>query len=231
VSTSQDGVFAASEGDRWFRRNRAYLESIDLSKDGPLRLIDLYGLTPKRVLEIGAANGWRLAAIAQRLGCKVVAQEPSHAAVAHGRMAHPEVEFIEGTASKIDLQDAFDLIIINSVLHWVDRSTLFATLAEIDRLLADGGHLIIGDFYPTNRLRVRYHHLADDEIYTYKQDYSAMFLASGLYRPVALLTFDHSTRDLQADVGEDERFSTCLLRKATRELYTERGLPPTASTR
>src|SRR5262249_45817990 len=141
------------------------------------------------------------------------------------------VEFVEGSASRIPLQDPFDLIIINFVLHWVDRSTLFATLAEIDRLLVDGGHLIIGDFYPANRMRVRYHHLPDAEVYTYKQDYSAAFLASGLYHQVAVLTFDHATRSLRADVAEDERFATCLLRKALSELYVERRLTPAAPAR
>jgi SAM-dependent methyltransferase len=209
-------------------RNQAFLESIDHSQDGPLRMIELYSLTANTVLEIGAANGWRLAAIADRLGCKVVAQEVSRAAVAHGKSAYPKVEFVEGSASKIPLQEPFDLVIINSVLHWVDRSTLFATLAEIDRLLVDQGYLIIGDFCPANRLRVRYHHLADSEVYTYKQDYAAIFVASGLYHQVAVLTFDHAGRSLRAAVPEDERFSTCLLRKAPRELFVERRLPPGA---
>jgi SAM-dependent methyltransferase len=231
LSLSQDQIFAASEGDRWFQRNQTVLESIDLSKDGPLRLIDLYGLVPKKVLEIGAANGWRVAAIATRFGCEVVAQDPSQAAIAHGKSAYPEVEFVGGSASEIPLKDVFDLIIVNGVLCWIDRSTLFRTLAEIDRLLADDGHLIIGDFCPSNRMRVRYHHLPDAEVYTYKQDYSAIFLASGLYHQVALLTFDHSSRALRSGVTENDRFSASLLRKAPRDLYAESVLSPLATAR
>jgi SAM-dependent methyltransferase len=231
MPSPQDQIFAASESDRWFQRNQAVLECIDLSKDVPLRMIELYGLVPTKVLEIGAANGWRVAAIANTFGCKVVAQETSIAAIAHGKVAYPQVEFVAGLASNIPLRDAFDLVIVNSVLHWIDRSTLFLTLAEIDRLLVDGGHLIIGDFCPSNRLRVRYHHLPDAEVYTYKQDYSAIFLASGLYHQVALLTFDDSSRSLHTGVAENERFSASLLRKAPRELYVDRVLSPLATAR
>ena len=60
----QDRVFSDSEGDRWFARNRRALNAFDASADSA-RLLELYSLWSYSVLEIGAANGFRLAAIHQ----------------------------------------------------------------------------------------------------------------------------------------------------------------------
>lgn len=219
----QDRVFSDSEGDRWFARNRRALNAFDASADLPLKLIRLYGLTPERVLEIGAANGFRLAAIHQCTGAEAVAVEPSAQAVLNGKASFPFITFIRGTASAVPLRESFDLVIVNFVFHWIDRQSLLRAVAEVDRLVRDGGYLLIGDFYPANQLQVRYHHLESEEVYTYKQNYAATFLASGLYHPVSFLTAHHATTVLQARVAENERIGTWLLRK---ELYGHYIEPP-----
>jgi hypothetical protein len=99
------------------------------------------------------------------------------------------------------------------------------SVAEIDRVLGEGGLLLVGDFAPSNRLRVRYHHLPESAVYTYKQDYAAVFLASGLYQPVGLLTGDHAGPGRGVGVSENDRIGTWLLRKAPQETYVERLLP------
>ncbi len=65
---SQDQIFAASEGNQWFERNKVALARFDPETDFPIRLLQLYDLQPQRVLEIGAANGYRVAAIAALTG-------------------------------------------------------------------------------------------------------------------------------------------------------------------
>jgi SAM-dependent methyltransferase len=221
MQLSQDQIFAAFEGDNWFARNKNALEQFDPEADFPLRLIEMYRLRPHNVLEIGAANGFRLAAISERYDAKVVAVEPSVEAIRDGEARFPDVEFIQGEASTISLEGLFDLIIVNFVFHWIDRSSLLRSVAEIDRLLADGGFLIIGDFFPSNLARVRYHHLAEEEVYTYKQNYAATFLASGLYHPVCLITGNHSSKALMGKVAENERTGVWLLRKVLEEHYVE----------
>jgi len=220
----QDRVFSDSEGDRWFERNRRVLNTFDASADLPLKLIRLYGLTPERVLEIGAANGFRLAAIHQCTGAEAVAVEPSAQAVLNGKASFPFITFIRGTASAVPLRESFDLVIVNFVFHWIDRQSLLRAVAEVDRLVRDGGYLLIGDFYPANQLQVRYHHLEREEVYTYKQNYAATFLASGLYHPVSFLTADHATKELQARVAENERIGAWLLRKELHGHYIEPGV-------
>lgn len=219
MQSSQDQIFAAFEGDQWFKRNKDALERFDPAADFPLKVMELYGLHPRCVLEVGAANGCRLATISECYGARVVAVEPSVEAIRDGKSKFPYVEFVRGGAHAIPLQEGFDLIIVNFVFHWIDRTHLLRSIAEIDRLLVDGGFLIIGDFYPVNSTRVPYHHLVEPEVYTYKQNYAAPFLASGLYHPVCLLTADHSAKAPKGDVAEDDRMGMWLLRKMLKEHY------------
>ena len=226
MQLSQDEVFATFEGDNWFERNKAGLERFDPEADFPVKLMELYRLRPRSVLEVGAANGFRLAAISERYGARVVAVEPSVEAIHDGETRFPNVEFVRGGASAIPLQELFDLIIVNFVLHWIDRANLLRSIAEVDRLLVDGGFLVIGDFYPSNLTRVPYHHLPGEKVYTYKQNYAATFLASGLYHPVCLVTGDHSSKALIGEVAEDDRIGVWLLRKMLQGHYVESSFHP-----
>lgn len=221
---NQDSVFLQSEGDRWFERNHGALDSFDAAADLPLRLMDLYELQPRSVLEIGAANGFRLAAIHRRNGARAVAVEASQQALLDGQRRFPSVTFVRAGASDIPLTEVFDLVIVNFVFHWIDRRCLLRAVAEADRLVRAGGYLLIGDFYPANRLCVNYHHLEKGEIYTFKQNYAATFLASGLYHPVGLLTGDHNQKQLRCAVAENDRIAAWLLEKELSEHYMPMSL-------
>jgi SAM-dependent methyltransferase len=233
----QDSVFAEHEGNQWFERNSAALSHADrLRHDPVLRLIDLAGLMPVQVLEIGASNGYRLQTLHTTYGCAATAVEPSLAAINDGRARYPAIRFVQGVANDIPLAatERFDLVIVNFVLHWIDRTTLLRSVAEIDRLVQDGGYLIIGDFYPAAPERVPYHHLPQAGIWTYKQDYPQLFLASNLYALVAQHAFHHATQQFQADVAPNERAQVALLRKTLTAhyqsvaLHTLDGTPPKA---
>jgi SAM-dependent methyltransferase len=217
----QDNVFTRSEGDRWFERNRTALNSFDAAADLPLKLLDLYDLRPDRVLEIGAANGFRLGAIHARTGAAVVAVEPSIEAILNGKASFPFVSFVRGTATSVPLRESYGLVIVNFVFHWIDRANLLRAVAEVDRLVRDDGYLLIGDFHPSNQLQVRYHHLMEEQLFTYKQNYAATFLASGLYHPVALLTGHHTGKKPDPAVAEADRIGTWLLRKQTGVHYVK----------
>lgn len=221
MQPNQDQIFATSEGDRWFERNKGALQRFDPETDLPLQLMKLYGLRPRSVLEVGAANGYRLAAISDRSGTRVVAVEPSTGAIRDGKARFPRVRFVQGIACQIPLQESFDLVIVNFVFHWIDRTNFLRSVAEIDRLLRDGGFLILGDFYPSNLVKIQYDHLSDQEVYTYKQNYAATFLASGLYHSVSLITRGHSSKALTGEATEYERTGTWLLRKMLNDHYFE----------
>lgn len=208
---TQDEIFAASEADQWFERNKHVIGALD-ENDVPLRLVELYKLAPTSVLEIGASNGYRVAEIARRTKARGVAVEPSGKAIEDGRARFPHVEYHQGTAANLPVTTTFDLVIINYVLHWIDRKTLLRSIAEIDRVIADGGYLLLGDFHPWHPTRNKYHHLPDQEVMTYKQDYAQIFLATELYQPVAMMTSYNGTQ-LDATVPDDKRGYVSFLRK------------------
>lgn len=221
MSVDQGAVFAAFEGDAWFRRNAAALVDFNPVADLPLRLLDLYGIRPTAVVEVGAANGYRVAELRRRTGARAVAVEVSEEAIRDGIARHPEVEFVRAAAVSVPLRGPFDLVIVNFVFHWVDRLSLLRAAGEIDRLCGTGGFLLIGDFFPANRMRAPYHHARELSIFTYKQDYAALFLSSGVYGLVATLTADHATHTLRPDVPDGDRIGTWLLRKEPDARYAD----------
>jgi SAM-dependent methyltransferase len=212
----QGAVFLHGEGDAWFLRNRQHLADEGHGEQDPVvRLLDGAGVRPTAALEVGASNGWRLAALVRRFGCAATAVEPSPLAVRDGEARFSAVRFVRGQAHDLaGLADgSFDLAVVNFVLHWVDRRALLRSVAEIDRVLRDGGWLVVGDFDPPAPQRVRYHHRPDADVWTYKQDYPAIWLASELYEEAASLRFHHATRVVSDGVEPAQRGRVSLLRK------------------
>ncbi len=233
---TQDKVFLESEGDAWFSRNRNKLDQ-DGRIDWPAKLIveiangqreaAYGGRRPEpiqSVLELGCATGWRLETIRQRLGCRCVGVDASREAIEHGRRSYPDVEFHQGLLAEVPLIGSFDVVILQAVLHWVDRSSLAASIAEIDRLVRDGGYLSVGDFLPDFPQRRAYHHLPGQGVYTYKQDYAKIFEALGTYREIRRVTFDVNDARLPlAPSDSDHRKSCTILHKSLHGFYPEMG--------
>lgn len=218
---SQEEIFWDGEGNKWFARNRTVLDAPEhVQWDPPLRLMKEYGIAPGGVLEIGCSNGWRLGEIAKRYHCKCVGVEPSESAIKDGRAKYPDVEFHRGLGIVIpaSVVPPFDLVIVNFVLHWVSRNALLKTVAEIDRCVADGGFLIVGDFAPDHPTKNSYHHLLDGRVFTWKLNYSKILEATALYSPVACMTFDHDDRDYQPAPAQ-RRGNCCLMKKSLSEFY------------
>ena len=213
-------VFLAGEGDRYFARNKAGLHAFDPERDPPTRLMTLYGLRPDRVLEIGASNGARLAALLGRGVSRAVAVEPSEEAIRDGRERHPAVEFHRGVIERTGIDGPFDLVIVSFVYHWVNREQLLAAAAETDRLVRDGGHLLIADFAPTLPTRVPYHHRPEGDVVTFKQPYHEIFLSTAGYRLIAMLTADHHDGAFRSGLSDADRTAVWLLEKSARGVHT-----------
>lgn len=210
---SQEEIFFKKEGDNWFKRNKGTVWEGG-RWDPPLYLMEQYSLSPKKVLEIGCSNGWRLAEIIKKYQIMCVGVEPSLLAIKEGKKKNHKVIFKRGIVSSLPLTETFDLVIVNFVLHWVSREFLFKVIAEIDRVVADEGYLIIGDFLPDNPAKIGYHHLPKGEVYTYKQDYTQIFIASTLYQRVATISFDQESFLLSAQTDSQHRGSCSLLKKS-----------------
>ncbi len=222
---SQEDIFQRGEADQWFIRNKEALAQPD-RPDWPLRIIaDMpQAQSFTQVLELGCSNGWRLARLRESLGeqNRYVGVDPGSGALAHGRSAFPGLELHIGNLSDVPLQETFDLVIVNFVLHWVDRNLLSKSLAEIDRLVADGGYLLIGDFLPDSPAKRPYHHLQNERVFTFKQDYPRVFTAMGIYSEVVRITHSHGAKDKAlVPVASDERAACSLLYKSLEGYYSE----------
>jgi SAM-dependent methyltransferase len=280
---SQERFFLASEGDAWFRRNAKVLGTpSSLHTDPCIRLASRLPSWPQSVVEIGCANGWRLAEFARRGSALCVGVDVSETALRDGLAraradaACAKVFLVRGRASALPIKaplvpvslhsrrlgnatlatpnrfqgapseggsrhSGFRLAILSFVLHWIDREALLRVAAEVDALVEDGGYLIVSDFLPDRPTKVPYHHAKGAEIFTYKQDYAALFEATCLYKRVRGLVFDHDEpskafevsgklSDLAidkegplasafAEIGESARAAAWVLEKSSGDLY------------
>ena len=219
---NQDTHFLQGEGDAWYRRNRDYLlaGSDDwMTHDVPLRLIHARGETWDSVLELGCSLGRRLDVLSRLGVARAVGTDASAQAIAEGSRLYPALDLRHALISR-PVGEQFDLVIVNFVLHWVDRTSLSAAIAAIDSAVAPGGLLLLGDFLPDRPLRRGYVHKRG--LYTYKQDYAACFTALGLYEEIERRVFDHDDPahpERPATEIDEQRRAACVLLRKTEDGY------------
>ena len=80
--TDQENYFSNGEGDAYFQRNRAHLETFDPQHDPVARAVDYCSLKPKRIIEYGCALGSRLAWMANSYDAEAIGIEPGSEAIA-----------------------------------------------------------------------------------------------------------------------------------------------------
>jgi SAM-dependent methyltransferase len=183
---TQEQAFLTGEGDAWLRRNRQAIKNFDPARDPVTRALTTIGVRPRRILEYGCSLGTRLSWLCSHFGAHGVGVEPSKAAIISASTRDSSISWVRGTMDRHpELPGGlFDLVVCSFVLHWVDRRRLLQSLAAVDCYLKEGGCVAIADFYSSHLVRREYHHLPGEGIYTYKADYPAMLVATGLYRPV-----------------------------------------------
>jgi len=210
----QDEVFKAFEGDNYFNRNKMDLKQKNLKNDIVLKMINLFNIAPKKVLELGCANGYRLNYLQKNLKCQCYGVDCSKMAIADGQKRYKGVKLsCSGVENLIFKNGFFDLVIINFLLHWVERKILPCIISEADRVLKNKGLLIIGDFFPLSPVKKGYHHLKNGMVYTYKDDYSGMFEGLGYYQNIGRISAECNSKRILAEVEYDVRLKTDLLKK------------------
>ena len=213
---SQKRAFLLGEGDAWYSRNGGdgseALDHIDRA------IIGLIG-SPSSVLEIGCADGRRLRRIGTAIGAnaRLVGIDPSASAVADGRASSSNLDLKVGTADSLPLDESFDLVVIGFCLYLCDRALLSRVVSEVDRVLVDGGQVIIVDFDPPTSRRRRYRHL--DGVWSFKMDYSALFTAFPHFVLTGKSSMSHSGESFEKD--EAERIAVWSLRKLLHQGYSE----------
>ena len=177
---SQKEVFLVDgEGDAWYGRNLKHLH--EPRPDIVLTVLEEMGIAPKSVLEIGCANGYRIAQICERSGAAGSGIEPSGKAVADGRARFPSLTFEVGTADALPFADGqFDLVIFGFCFYLIDPCLHLRCVAEADRVLAEDGVLVIYDFIEPIPYYNEYAHRPGAR--SHKMEFSRFFLASPAYK-------------------------------------------------
>lgn len=194
---SQAEVFLAGEADAYYQRNAAHNAAYDPAGDIVAQVIDLAGWKPRdpeAILDLGCSSGERLSYLGKRYKTNRWGMDASGAAISAASERDPQGCWLvrDWTAETPDPEvDDFGLVITSYVWHWVDRSKLLRAMAAVHHYLAPGGLLVINDWVETRD--VPYHHRPG--VMTYKRDYPAMFLATGLYRERCRLAYTY--RDSQ----------------------------------
>lgn len=213
---TQKEIFMSTEGDQWFDRNKtSYGRTSDNLIVDLLKRIEL---KPTCVLEIGCSNGFRLNQLKEEFGCKCFGIDPSSEAIKDGTTKYPDINLGVGTADDLHYDnDSFDTVAFGFCFYLCDRKDLFRIAYEADRVLKNGGTLIITDFHPPFPFKNQYSHY--EGIYSYKMDYGRMFTWNPAYTEVAKVVYSHSGYKLR-DVP-NERVATLVLRKNEQYAFPE----------
>lgn len=218
----QKDAFINYEADAWFDRNKELLLNYSGDKDTVISLIKNYELNPDSLLEIGCSAGYRLNSVKESFpDCIVYGLDPSAKALEYGKSHYPAVNFQQGTADNLEYyeSDSMDVVIVGFVFYVIDRNIFFKVIAETDRVLRNGGILIIVDFFSETSLKNSYQHIKEFSAYSFKQNYDEVFTASKLYYLLDKSTYNHSKRGLDASDNYYDKYSITLLKKDLNASY------------
>ena len=214
---SQKRIFSESEGDAWYLRNRDHLQSVsDLKFRSDIDLV-CSELGPHQadinaVLEVGCSNGLKLEYVCRQLNAKGKGIEPSQRAVEEGnaRIADKKIELSVGSSESISFAGGqFDLVIFGFCMMFCDRDKVLQSLGEGDRVLRPGGFLVITDWDAGPPRKNPFIHKPG--IFSFKQDYSTILLATSAYHLVAKRSYSHDNDFF--DIDPNERVATWILYK------------------
>jgi ubiquinone/menaquinone biosynthesis C-methylase UbiE len=90
---------------------------------------------------------------------------------------------------------------------------LFKVISETDRVLANGGVLMIIDFFSEKPVRNDYQHIRDIDAYAFKQNYEDIFTASKLYQLLDKRSMNHATRGYDLSSDYYNKYTLTTLRK------------------
>ena len=209
----QDEIFKNFEGDNWFQRNKEVI--LHSGEDRITSLIKQLKLPGSSFAEVGCCNGYRLERLRKEycpLGT-LVGFDISKEAIQDGLSRYPQLNLWVRALNESYTEEKFDITICNFVLHWIDRKNLLSSIMAIDKLVKDGGYLIIGDFYPDFNKKRRYHHVKEKKLYTYKQDYPNIFVSLGSYREIFRSTFNHDMHGDGVEYTESDKRAVCSVLK------------------
>lgn len=164
----QAQAFLDGEGKAWLDRNK---DKLPIKEDPVLAALRQLRLKPRRILEVGCADGWRLKALLLRYGCKCYGIDPS---VTLYQSIGDNISLGCGSADNICYKDGtIDLLIYGFCLYLCDPGDYFKIATEGDRVLANGGYLVVYDFWSPSAYKKPYRHKKG--VFTHKMDFAKLW--------------------------------------------------------
>lgn len=146
---------------------------------------------PEAILEIGCSRGHRLIELHQEFGAECCGVDPSEKAIEQGRALYPALVLEQGTADSLQYpDDRFDVVIFGFCLYLCDPRDHFRIAWQADRILQDGGFLVIHDFLTLTPYRNKYVHSAN--LSSYKMEWSRMFTWNPAFQLISRRYMEHA---------------------------------------
>lgn len=207
MSIEQSSIFLQSEGNAWFDRmvnSSSYRENMQSGNEFYLGVFSSLpkNFSPKSILEIGCSDGHKLDKLYERYRCNCYGIDPSEKAIIEGGKKYPHLDIRQGVAEQLIFNnDFFDIVIFGFCLYLCDRKNLFRITYEADRVLKEEGYLVVMDFYPSDfYYKNKYKHY--NGVFSYKMDYSKMFLWNKQYSLVSVTPLSHFGYSFHPQVDE-----------------------------
>lgn len=214
---NQTEIFLQKEADAWFERNFSEHSKQGKEKDLALQFLNQQDLSGKHILEVGCADGWRLADLLASHDISATGVEPSEMAIEKGKQRFDGIDFLRGTASDIHVPDqSVDIVVSGFCLYLCDRDELFKIAYEYDRILKDEGLIVITDFVSSFPYKNPYSH--QQGLYSYKMDYASMFTWNPYYTLMLNQIVDMGSIAIDAN-NPDNRIVLSVLRKQKHQAY------------
>lgn len=206
----QKQIFLDKEGDAWYKRNKQRFDKDFLSSY--FDSLSPYLNKDSKVLEIGCSSGENLFQISSRFDCEAYGLDPSSAAINEGKKKfskNSKIHLSVGAADNFSFDFQFDMIFFGFCLYLCDREHLPKIVYNCDYHLKNSGYLGIVDFDPPVPVKNKYTHT--EGVYSYKMNYSNLFLSYPSYELVLKNSMSHEKK--QFHESENERVGSWLMYK------------------
>ena len=175
------------EANNYFKRNIKKLSSQNLDNNFTLEGLKTSRINPKKILEIGCFNGYRLEQLRQHYSINnkevdCFGIDLSKLAIKDGKKRFPEIKLFElSSMNSINMKHQFDLIICD-FLYLLDRELIFEQFDLIYKSLNKDGYLLISDFDPM----FPHFNINNNKknFYSFKVDYSSFLISSYLFKKI-----------------------------------------------
>ena len=213
---SQSQIFENSEGNAWYTRNPKsnQITGNEQELDFIYSTLDPFRDQLSSILEIGCGGGAKLEALSKHFQASGFGIDPSVVAIKDATKRCSTIgsglNFQTGLATDLPYDDCqFDLVFFGFCLYLVPPREIFRAVAEADRVLRNGGFLVILDF-DYGSLKVNpYKHASS--VFSFKNNYSELFTSSNYYHLVSKWSFSHFSKSFVSD--KDERVAIEVLFK------------------